>query len=302
MGKLKPIKINSLCLDEKESLYPEKFLDDLQSQLCPKGATGLTDILIVLSTGRSGSSAFCNALLYVLGSLGGEYFHPNNHVPILARRWGCIIEGVLDEKKYIQQLLEHRTGPNGWAIFKVHASHCSYFERLKKYFPDVRVHYVHIMRENIVEQSISLGIAEMTGQWRSDFKCYAEPKYRYDIFEQALRSLKRDRLFIWMYIANLQLKCETVTYEDFFRDPECALKRLSFLDGHTIELGQLKTKKQATSRNQDWVHRFAEEYIQNGFKNSFPPQKRALGAISCFPQPIRKILRKIFYGIRTAWE
>jgi LPS sulfotransferase NodH len=261
MNKESPIIFSDDYVAFCEKKLPLSFVEDNVAVLYEVECNLLTDILIVLTTPRSGSSAVCNALFHVIGNFGDEYFNRYSLMPVLAKRWECIDQGVLDEERYIRELLTRRTAANGWASIKVLASQVKDFDRMREFFPRVRIHYLHLIRKDLLAQAVSLSIASQTGQWRSDFKRVRDPVYDYDHLLTQVQKLQRERFYLWAYIRILNEDCSTITYEDFVDDPAGVFKQLSFVGDRPILLKKMKAEKQATSCNKEWIKRFSEEYL-----------------------------------------
>jgi LPS sulfotransferase NodH len=143
----------------------------------PDATPARTQTYVVCATPRSGSGLLCNAL-GATGVAGTplEYFNPVRR-SVLSRRWGCGSELAA----YAQALTERRTGSTGVFGTKLHWEQLEAlraetlgrarpgeapFGQRAKLLEDLlggRLTYVHILRQDIDRQAISLWIAEQTG-------------------------------------------------------------------------------------------------------------------------------------------
>ena len=245
-------------IDLLESDIPSQDLSDSQFDLTEEHQT--TNILVIFSTPRCGSTYFCNLLHANDFCIPHEYFQLEQYLPTLARRWGCISNGILDKKNYIQSLCSKRTKKNGWLGVNLHSHHIKTFEDFKVHFPkNTTFYYIQLMRKDILEQAVSYEIAEQTGQWTSFFKKRKEPEYNFSAISAKVKSIKNGSFFIKKYIEENKLACLDIYYENLLADPDSVLLR-AFLNIQRFDKKSL-TEKQACQINIDWQQRFLSDLL-----------------------------------------
>jgi LPS sulfotransferase NodH len=220
-----------------------------------------TDVLVILSTPRSGSTWLCELLRLNDVCLPHEYFQPGQYMPILAARWQCLDRATLDEAAYVRNLARYRTYPNGWLAINLHGSHLKYFSRMKRHLGDVRYHYVHLMRRNVVAQAVSYDIASQTAQWTSGFAATKDADYRFDRIHEKLRRIQHQNALIQAFLLACDALPVTVHYEDLVDDAEAVLRRLPCVqDSRTLVL-DATIRPQGGGRNAAWGIRFAHDML-----------------------------------------
>jgi LPS sulfotransferase NodH len=128
----------------------------------------LQKIILLFSTPRSGSTYLCDQIYRGTGLVGHEYFQPYGYIQVLAKRWGCCIDGKINPEKYIQSLIRHRSRW-GNLIINLHGSHLSFFKQFEGFLETVSTNAYHLNRLDILGQSISYALALKDGQWSSFF-------------------------------------------------------------------------------------------------------------------------------------
>ena len=220
-----------------------------------------SDLLIVLSTPRCGSTLFAD-LVYRSGvCLPHEYFQPHQYLPLLADRWGCIDNGRIDSVAYMNQLLAHRTFPGGWLGINLHGSHLKVFASFADLLPAVRTHYVHISRRDIIAQAVSYEIAHQTGQWSSRFPSLAKAAYDFEAIRRRLRSIQDQEVMIQSYLLGLGVDCSRFFYEELVSEPRRVLGAVLPEGAAPVSLQDSGMNPQSDKQNRDWAKRFAEDYF-----------------------------------------
>jgi trehalose 2-sulfotransferase len=126
-------------------------------------------VYVVCSTPRSGSGLLCRGLAATgLAGTPAEYFNSNQRAPLSAR-W----RAGEDLCAYVRALRAHRTSPAGVLGVKIHSDQLEHLscelgepdpgELLPRLFPDAL--YVHLEREDVDRQAVSLWSALQTGIW-----------------------------------------------------------------------------------------------------------------------------------------
>jgi LPS sulfotransferase NodH len=258
MSENAEIEVDTVDIAKIAAAIPNEDFVDAQYD-CDWG-TATTDLLLVLSTQRSGSTLLADLMRKSKLCLPHEYFQPYYYLPLLADRWGCIENGLLDKQAYLDNLFSLRTYPNGWLGINLHGVHLETFAKFGDFGRDLNVHYVHLQRQDLISQAVSYEIASQTGKWSSFFEGSGEAKYNFKSIRKRLRFIEEQDAAIRVYLAECGKPYHTVYYEDLVSEPEVTVKAIA---GAGIEIPALQSdamKKQAGKTNQDWIERFARKY------------------------------------------
>jgi LPS sulfotransferase NodH len=197
---------------------------DLQA----RDALGLLEgRIVVLASSRTGSEL----LAYLLGSLGvdcHEYFNPHSAVS----RGNTILEGQ-DAAFYVVDLCQRVANQILCTKGNVH--------RLRPLFQIgefpknmFRWRFIHLERKNVVQQAISLVIAELTGSYRSDLPARANLHLEtipLSTFIRALQNVLEARESIRRLIDLFDLRPLCLDYEGMIADQDRCVQQLrAFLD------------------------------------------------------------------------
>lgn len=245
------IRINEELINRESNKFPK---EDLVNEIYDtKEKVHTTDIIVIFSTPRSGSTLLCDLLMKNNICLAHEYFQPYQYMPILAKRWQCIWNDELNIAEYVRSLCDKRTLANGWLGINLHGTHIEIFQRLSDYFPPCNFHYIHLVRKDLLGQAISYVIAQQTGKWSSYYPSVNEPKYDFDAINRRLKDIAEANLLIESYLSTQEIDCQKVFYEDLTEDTQ-----LFFLTISHIIPGSLAIKvdtsltRQATVLNAEW--------------------------------------------------
>ena len=272
------IDIEKFNLNEIKERIPDQ--DYINSSFDYSASTPVTDILIIFSTPRSGSTLLCDLLYKNNICIPHEYFQIDDYLPLLAERWSCIDNNKVNAALLVERLIKKRTSAKGWLGINLHGEHLSLFSSFKSLFPEANYHYVHITRQNNFSQAISYEMAIQTGKWSSHFKTDITPEYSFKGIKNKLARLSHQNNLISTYIIKNNLKCEAVSYENLVKAPKEQLKQIlpqSLLDDISTESN---LKKQSSSLNEEWLNTFCEEYFNtdgNGYTpENQTPQKKGI--------------------------
>lgn len=255
------IEVDAASIANIAAAIPQEDLVDAQYDVDCGAAT--TDLLLILSTQRSGSTLLADLLRQSNVCLPHEYFQPYHYLPLLADRWGCIENGLLNKQAYLDSLFRFRTFPNGWLGINLHGVHLETFARFGDFAGDLNMHYVHLQRRDLISQAVSYEIASQTGQWSSFFKGSGEARYNFRSVKKRLRFIEEQNATIHAYLAERGEPCHTIYYEDLIGKPETMLKTIAGADIEVPPLRSDALKKQAGKMNQDWIERFSARYSGN---------------------------------------
>lgn len=211
-------------------------------------------IVLIASTPRSGSH-FLGHALQETGECGVplEYLHPDN-----VRCWHTRF-GRKPMPELFAEIVRHRTTPNGTFCVKAHWNqfkpHQDDVDRLTRGLGIDQA--VWILRRDVLSQAVSYAIAQQTGAWISGAREWRKPVYSYDdVFRMARRVRAQNRAWSRYFADRPVLK---VVFEEFRSDPD-ARARLGAALGIDAPLDvPQRTKRQASSRNDDWKARFRDD-------------------------------------------
>lgn len=240
------------------NLYTDQFsneYDFLKPSLPPKKT------LIIASTPRSGSHMLGHTL-FKTEKFGFplEYFQKKN-----LQEWHRELQiGELDE--LILKLFEKRTSSNGVFSVKMHYSHLTNingFNNLSNYF--VNPHIIFLTRKDVLDQAISLSIAQQTGVWIKGQTPISliPPEYNYDQIESLLKRTLIDNAS-WQYLLNKSdIKVLNLSFEDILTDLQNSILKIFNFMGEPLE-NSLSTISPATSKQGNnfkdkWKEKFLAE-------------------------------------------
>jgi LPS sulfotransferase NodH len=215
--------------------------------------------VVIASTPRSGSHMLGH-ILYHSGRFGYplEYLNSANF-----KEWKRIFN-TRDADSTLQEIIRHRTSPNGVFSIKMHYSHLGNldgFNSLLELFPGVR--FVVLHRADLVGQAVSLAKASQTGVWISGQRQQGEARYDYGRIKDALFQVILEGSK-WMALLESQgTEYLNVCYEMVCADPKRIVNDISKWLG-LPEADETKheprTQKQFDSRNAEWGSKFLEEF------------------------------------------
>jgi LPS sulfotransferase NodH len=274
MSRTPAVSFDLSKLAEAKRRIPAADFSDASYDLDQGALT--TDVLVVLGTPRSGSTLLCDLLRLNEACLAHEYFQPAQYMPLLAERWGCIEGNTLNEGAYVSCLRRFRTYPNGWLGINLHGSHLAYYTRMEGCLSDARLHYVHLVRRDVIRQAISYHIAAHTRQWSSEFDPEAHPEYDYAQIERKLRQVQDQNVLIQAFLLARRADYSTIYYEDFVAHIEETLRTLPCIPSDAALRTDSTLRRQSDARSADWALRFAEDRSQIHSRDHFLTRVRRL--------------------------
>ena len=238
-------------------LYHEQFLDsnDFLSSVQTK------KVLIIASTGRSGSHMFGHAL-WKTNKFGFplEYVNPAN-----LTEWKKRL-GSDDVLEVLNKLKRKRTSDNGVFAIKLHYPHLTEIggiDKLKEIFPDA--YYILLHRKDVLKQAVSLSIAKQTGVWISGQKAINEKaSYNRKQIEACLKETIINNSS-WKYALSAN-GCKFIEMDfDNVRNnlAESILEVANFMDVdicHSEIPSEHVTKQQSNPINAEWAKTFTSEH------------------------------------------
>lgn len=222
-----------------------------------------TQLVLLGFFNRSGSNLLAEYLRSLPGLTGfGEYL---NHPTVINR---CTKEGIDSFPDYIRSLAE-RAGTPGFGL----KASGSQVEMLHKWnilpmFRSVRA--VHMVRQDIVSQAVSLWIARHTKQWTStQSSAVSEREVPYDAaaIGRIIRNIGLQNTRIMAAFSVLDIPARTVVYERLIDEPQAEMEAL----GEFLELDlrdwrvphELHHERQESSTKKDFVEQARRDLPSN---------------------------------------
>ncbi len=222
--------------------------------------TGKPQVYMIATTPRSGSH-FLSHLLLATGSLGAplEYFRPDAF-----RDWHAWVGSPVPDV-VVREIVARRTSPTGWFGFKVHRDQFRFLNALglpRSVLPVSRV--LWIRRRDLLDQAISLVIAEQTEAWISFQDERREPVYDTRRILGIMGWLSKNDTEWRDYFRTANIEPRTVIYEDLMAEPRAGVDALLEWFGLPPTSAPVVPliAKQATRRNRLWKQRFLDEIKQ----------------------------------------
>jgi len=235
---------------------------------------------VICTTPRTASTLLCE-LLYKNGvGVPCEYFSHSEHAVLYADLFGLGLDfkktNARDLSTYVAALKQFRTTPNGYFGFKMHWLHfrwfCKYLDPAIE-FPSLN--YIHLTREDELEQAISLCKAIQTKQWNSNQSIQFRPVYDADQIHWFLQSIKRWNKRWREYFSTLDRPVHHLSFEQFTSNPEQSLRGcLKFLecpvDGVFSDLGSVRYQPVRSTINEEWRQRYRHDVASLQGKSKVP--------------------------------
>jgi LPS sulfotransferase NodH len=122
--------------------------------------------------------------------------------------------------------------------------------------------FVHLQRQDVVEQAVSWARAEQSGYWQQgDARC-AEPRFDLDQIEKLVRTIREHNAAWRAWFIDQGVEVLAVTYESMAANPSDTVRCIVEAIGASLPTGWSAAsphKKQADAINEDWVKRYKDE-------------------------------------------
>jgi trehalose 2-sulfotransferase len=208
-------------------------------------------VLVVASTGRSGSHHLCS-LIEASGQYGTpfEYFHSNNFTYWQQK----LRSNSVSETAY--KLIKLRTSQQGWFSTKLHFDHLRLFNESMRKF---EVKYIFIRRRDTIAQAASMLKASQDQNWIQGSETRLDnPSYRfnYKLMRSFLREIHYDNASWQHYFSVNDLKYHEIVFEDLLLDNDAEIKKINSaldLNLNQDSFGVKRTERQSNEINQKWI-------------------------------------------------
>lgn len=222
-----------------------------------------SELVLLLSTPRSGSTFLCDLFRMRAGFVAHEYFNPNSNLPILADRWGCLdSRGVLDVGAYVAALRRYRTGSSGVLGINVQGSQLPLFETFMPLLGDLQLRVVRLDREDRIAQAISFVIADQTKQWTRQHTSRSQPRYDFRAINRRIEGLARETAKLDAFVHKHGMDVHRIRYEALVAAPVETVNEL--LEGIplTDEGVPAVIGKQGNNLNSEWKRRYIDDSLR----------------------------------------
>jgi LPS sulfotransferase NodH len=213
----------------------------------------------ICSIGRSGSNWLCE-LLTSTGRLGRplEYFDGN------ARRMLTDPAYPDDPVEQIQRVLTMGATPNGVYGVKVFPWHVDAIrDRVRWAEALPNLHFVHLVREDVLGQAISLCRVNQTGRFRSPQSESSPPFYDGETIRGHIHLFARANARWTAFFARVGVQPLRLVYEQITRDPQRtadAVSNLLQVARTRVDLSRVEQTMMRDDLSEEWRRRFIAEF------------------------------------------
>lgn len=211
---------------------------DVDGEAFDRPACPLHAKIIICSTERSGSYLLCRAMIRHDIGVPHEYFHWL-HAKIIGPRVGLsafqdsgtLASDARARRDYIAALISRRT-VNGIFAAKIHWwQFAHYLNNPEGYELLQGAYFIHLYREDLLDQAVSFHTAWLTGKWGADDTLTTNPAEQPNFFDDhavmaRLETLARDDMNWRVFFACNGISPLRLSYEILSADVEGALKRV----------------------------------------------------------------------------
>jgi trehalose 2-sulfotransferase len=241
-----------------------------------------TSTYVVCATPRSGSTLLCQGLAATgVAGIPIEYFNPRWRAA-LSRDWGCDSE----LESYAAALRTRRTSDDGVFGVKLQwhqletlgkEAGAAHHSRLLEELLGARPSYVHLRRDDLERQAVSLWTAEHTGQWTRTDRAAAGVRVPYSFagIERCRFRIALDELqWLRFFRANGVTPIE-VSYEELCRSYEATLMGViaELIPGaeSAAAAPAPRLSRMADARSQELLERFQRDLRRRGSRSLYRP-------------------------------
>lgn len=199
---------------------------------------------------RSGSTFLAHAL-HSTGMLGApyEYFFDRKRV-----------RAIRSDPSRMASLLEEASTANGVYGIKLFSAHVDHARGLAwtKLLPGL--HYVHLEREDLLGQAISLAKALQSGRYKADDPARSPPRYDRRLIADCLARIAYGRARWDCYFARNGIAPLRLTYEQAVGDVQAAAeavaRHIGLDERPTVDKERGAQERQRDGESEEWRRRF----------------------------------------------
>jgi LPS sulfotransferase NodH len=229
----------------------------------------------ICATPRSGSYYLCE-LLTSTGQLG----HPFEYLNPTALELHGLPALPTDPHARLGQVLLRATTPNGVYGLKVFPAHADTMAATRWASRLPALTFVHLTREDLLGQAISLVRAVETEQWQSTRAAVRTARYSGRAIQAVLYDLALADARWRAFFSRNGIEALRLTYEDLVEDPRgavCTLAGKLGLHDVAIDPSKLTLGIQRDAETTEWRHRFLREHHNLDYLDT--PRTRSRGGM-----------------------
>lgn len=221
-------------------------------------------IYLICTTPRSGSNLLCE-LLESTGVLG----RPREYFNGIGRRTFDDPEFPDDPELQMRRAIERGTTPNGVFGLKLFASQMQHALGSATFVRhlDAAV-FVHLQREDLLGQAISMVRARQSGQFRAYQPATGAVSYDARAIEHALDDLVTQHAAWRIYFQRCAIPAIEATYDEVVSSPGGIAARLAgaigIADAVAVRHDTITLSPQSDAQSQEWRARFVAEHGGRG--------------------------------------
>lgn len=207
---------------------------------------------VICGEARSGST-FLARLLKSTGKLGNPW-------ELFARP--DVVEQMVRDPAVLADKLDKASSDNGVYGFKVFSPHFDLAERTRWAERLPGLHFIHLRRNDLLAQAISLVRAQQTGQYKSTVRAGGEPRYDGRVIADRLTRLAHGQARWECYFARNGIRPLRLVYEEVSEDPQRAIDAIAgllALSDVSADLSEVELDRQTDFVSADWASRFVAE-------------------------------------------
>ena len=219
--------------------------------------------LFICATGCTGSYLLCRGMIHNGIGVPHEYFNALHASPI-GRRWGIpgLTDGrnlVFDSKarrSYIDALLQRRTVNGAFAAKMNWDQYADYLDNPEGDDLLQNGHFIHLFREDLLAQAISIHISRQTGGWELNASVTTPPTEKPNFFDvemidSQMRSLAESDANWRLFFSRNGITPLRFSYEQLKRDLVGALRTIVDCFGLNAPAGDLNYFEEGPSETRD---------------------------------------------------
>ncbi|WP_397544405.1 Stf0 family sulfotransferase [Roseovarius salis] len=245
----------------------EKHISAALESCVYSGGNPVDKTLVLLGFVNRSGSTYLGDLLSKLDGFSG-FKEQLNHKAVLNT---CARKRIKTFPEYIHHIASETEG----SVFGIKASAMQARMLFRWRIPEMfsRTRMIHIIRNDVVSQAVSLHVAQHTGQWTSlqDAASSSAP-YDFKHIKGRIDGINNQNGEIRLTASVLGIPVHTIVYEDFVADQDAGIEGVSRFLGVEASAGgvhaQSSYKKQRSQEKSDMVDRFkrelAELWLQEG--------------------------------------
>jgi len=216
-------------------------------------------VFIICTSPRSGSNLLCE-FIESTGRMG----KPREYFNAMGRRLFDDPDFPDEPEAQVRRAFEIGASADGVFGLKVFAEQMPFALQSPTFCGLLpRAHFIHLRRDDLLGQAVSLARATRTGQYRASQAQIREPAYDAGDIEAALTRIALEHASWRAYFARNDLDPLQLTYEELVSAPDevvgAIAKRIGVEGPLAIDRTKVRLTRQADALTQAWRRRFVAE-------------------------------------------